>query len=105
MEVVRTAAFERAAKKLGASTEELDALERAIAADPDVGDVIKGLGGARKIRFAMKGKGKRGGGRAIYVVIRVRDAAYLLIAYSKGDQVEISNTQRAAILAFVESFK
>jgi len=35
---------------------------------PDAGDVIKGTGGLRKLRFAdrRRGKGKRGGLRVIY---------------------------------------
>ena len=34
---------------------------------PDAGDVIPGAGGARKLRWAAKGKGKRGGARIIYL--------------------------------------
>ena len=37
-----------------------------IAQNPLSGDVIPGLQGIRKIRFAFGGRGKRGGGRAIY---------------------------------------
>ncbi len=48
--------------------DELAALEAAIMMNPEAEDVIKARG-ARKIRFAMGGKGKSGGGRAIYVVI------------------------------------
>lgn len=102
MEIFRTKAFERSVRALGVTEEDLQALEVALAANPDAGDVIKGLKGARKMRFAMAGKGKRGGGRAIYVVVRVRDAAYLLLAYAKSAQAEISNDQRKAIKAFIE---
>ena len=102
MEIFRTKTFERSVRALGVTDSELQALEAAIAADPDAGDVIRGLKGARKIRFAMAGKGKSGGGRAIYVVVRVRDAAYLLLAYAKSAQAEISNDQRKAIKAFIE---
>ena len=90
------------ASKLSARPRKNCALEAAIAAAPDAGDVIKGLGGARKIRFAMGGKGKSGGDRAIYVVIRIHDTVYLLLAYAKSAQVEISNAQRKAIKAFIE---
>ncbi len=69
MQVVRTGAFNKALKKLGASLSDIERLENEIAAHPEAGDVIQGLSGARKIRFAMRGKGKRGGGRAIYVVV------------------------------------
>ena len=33
---------------------------------PDKGNVIPGTGGVRKLRWALKGKGKRGGLRVIY---------------------------------------
>jgi hypothetical protein len=36
---------------------------------PDAGDVIPGAGGARKLRWAAKGKGKRGGARIVYLYI------------------------------------
>jgi hypothetical protein len=102
VEIFRTRTFDRCVRTLGVKEEDLQALEAAIAADPDAGDVIRGLKGARKIRFAMAGKGKSGGGRAIYVVVRIRDAAYLLLAYAKSAQAEISNEQRKAIKAFIE---
>ena len=105
MELVRTKTFVRSAKTFGASEADLAALEAAIAADPEAGDVIKGLKGVRKIRFAMGGQGKRGGGRAIYLVLRVRDTAYLLLAYAKADQADLSSAQRKAILAFLETLK
>lgn len=105
MEIVRTKGFERSVKTIGATEMEIEALEREIIANPEVGDVIKGLKGVRKIRFAMGSKGKSGGGRAVYLVIRVRDAAYLLLAYAKADQGGLSNAQRKAILALLETFK
>jgi hypothetical protein len=69
MEIVRTSLFERSLKKLGASAADLERLETEIAFNPTVGDVIQGLSGARKARFSMAGRGKSGGGRAIYVLV------------------------------------
>ena len=85
--------------------DELRALEDAVIADPEAGAVIKGLKGVRKIRFALGAKGKRGGGRAIYLVVRVRDAIYLLLAYAKNDQEDLSNAQRKAIAELLETLK
>jgi hypothetical protein len=44
------------------------ALQVALMADPEAGDVIRDTGGLRKVRFAdsRRGKGKRGGLRVIY---------------------------------------
>ena len=41
---------------------EYAAFQQFLAASPERGDVIPGLGGLRKVRWAAKGKGKRGGG-------------------------------------------
>jgi hypothetical protein len=105
VEIIRTRYFERCLKALHASEDDIEALELAIATNLDAGDVIKGLGGARKIRFALGGKGKRGGGRAIYIVIHIENTAYLIMAYAKSDQAEISNAQRKIILELVEMLK
>ena len=105
MKVVRSQTFDKAVRKLGASEAELAALEQAIAASPDAGDVVAGLHGARKIRFAMAGRGKRGGGRAIYVVVWVRDSAVLVFAYSKADQGVLSPSQRRMIADIAKALR
>ena len=45
---------------------------------PDAGDVIPGAAGARKLRWAAKGKGKRGGARIIYLYVVIAARIYLL---------------------------
>jgi len=46
--------------------EEYRSLQIALMLRPEQGPVIKGGGGLRKIRWAKKGAGKRGGVRVIY---------------------------------------
>ena len=54
-----------------------------IAAKPEAGDLIRGTGGCRKIRWAAAGKGKSGGARVIY--FNADDSTiWLLIVYKKG---------------------
>ena len=101
MEIVRTSLFERSLKKLGASAADLERLETEIAFNPTVGDAIRGLSGARTARFSMAGRGKSGGGRAIYVLVVQADTAYLLLAYSKKDQEDLSTGQRKVLAALV----
>lgn len=102
MEIVRTSLFDRSLKKLGASAADLQRLEEEIAGNPALGDVIQGLNGARKARFSMAGRGKSGGGRAIYVLVVQADRAYLLLAYSKKDQQDLSKEQRKVLAALVK---
>ena len=50
--------------------EEYGSLPEALVRDPNVGPVIPGSGGVRKLRWAAPGRGKRGGYRVIYYVRR-----------------------------------
>jgi hypothetical protein len=56
--VVETRAFLSDARSLGMPDVERLAIVTWIAANPAAGQVIEGTGGARKVRFAGKGKGK-----------------------------------------------
>jgi hypothetical protein len=53
----------------------------------------------------MGGKGKRGGGRCIYLVLAIEDTIYLLLAYGKSKQTDLSQKQRKDILAFIEELE
>jgi len=55
-----------------------------LASDPDVGDVVPGSGGCRKIRWARTGSGKRGGVRVIFTSQLKSGAIVLLVIYSKS---------------------
>jgi len=61
---------------------------------PDAGDVIPGTGGVRKLRWAAKGKGKRGGARIIYVYVVVAGRIYLLRCYSKNVKTDLTTGER-----------
>ncbi len=67
--VVETPNYLSDAKALGLNETERDHIVSWIAANPNAGDVIAGTGGARKVRFAGKGKGKSGGYRVITCLV------------------------------------
>ena len=52
------------------SDEQYADLQMALVANPELGPVIAGTGGVRKLRWAAPGRGKRGGYRVIYYVRR-----------------------------------
>jgi len=68
----------------------IEALAAYLADHPDSGDVIPGGGGIRKLRWAAKGKGKRGGVRIIYVAIAVAARVYLLRCYAKNVKTDLT---------------
>src|ERR1035437_895143 len=61
---------------------------------PDAGDVIPGAGGARKLRWAAKGKGKRGGARIIYLYLVIGERIYLLRCYSKNVKTDLTADEK-----------
>lgn len=54
-----------------------------IAVNPEAGALIAGSGGCRKVRWSASGRGKRGGARVIYFIVR-DGTIWLLIAYAKA---------------------
>ncbi|KEQ16063.1 transcriptional regulator [Endozoicomonas montiporae] len=56
---------------------------------PDSGDIVRGSGGVRKVRWAPEGKGKSGGVRVIYYWKKSEHEMWMLTIYSKSDQASI----------------
>jgi len=52
--------------------------------NPEAGVVVPGSGGVCKLRWAAKGRGKRGGLRIIYFVRLARGHIWMLTIYSKN---------------------
>jgi len=61
---------------------------------PDAGDVIPGSGGVRKLRWAAKGKGKRGGARIIYLYVVVAARIYLIRCYAKNVKTDLTADEK-----------
>ena len=57
--------------------------------NPEAGDIVRGSGGVRKIRWAPKGKGKSGGVRIMYYFKKSDDEIWLLTIYSKSEKAAI----------------
>jgi len=63
--VIETPTFQRLAAEFWSEEERLEFVSW-IAENSEAGDVIKGTGGLRKVRWSRPGMGKRGGARVIY---------------------------------------
>ncbi len=71
------------------SDEEFRDLQIFLIDQPKSGDVIPETGGCRKLRWAAKGKGKRGGARVIYFLRVGDDQIVLVAAYGKGERDDV----------------
>lgn len=54
--------------------------------NPSAGDVIAGASGARKVRWAASGRGKRGGARVIYFHLSEQGVVLLIAVYVKAER-------------------
>ena len=86
--IIETPIFTKLADDL-LSTEELQEFCVYIANNPEAGDVIPRSGSCRKVRWARKGMGKRGGTRVIYYNKLDDGVIYLLVIYAKAVQENI----------------
>lgn len=77
-------------------------LQNALAKNPTAGAVIPGTGGLRKLRWRVPGRGKSGGIRVIYYRL-TQDRLYLLLAYSKTDQEDLTPEQCRVLKQLIES--
>ncbi len=97
--VLTTSIFEADAADAGLSDEEIMAMVSWLSANPLAGDVMQGTGGARKVRFAGKGKGKSGGYRTIHYYGGEDVPLFLLALIDKGERDNLSKAERNAIAA------
>jgi hypothetical protein len=107
LEFLETPVFTRRIVHL-LSESEYAALQAALVLDPEAGDLIPGTGGLRKIRWeeSRRGKGKRGGVRIIYYWYEPNAQIYMLLAYSKGEQDNLTASEKRALKRLVsEEFK
>jgi hypothetical protein len=100
--VVETHEFLSIARKL-MSEEERTELVDYLAWHPEAGVVIPGSGGVRKVRWALEGRGKRGGARVIYFFHDMEMPLYVITAYAKNerenlDQAEIHAMRKSAAI-------
>jgi len=92
--VVETQIYLREAKAAGLSEDERKRIVDFVAANPDAGHEIPGTGGARKLRFAGKSKGKRGGYRVITFYSGEDIPVFLLNVFAKNERTDLSQAQR-----------
>jgi len=87
------------------SEDEHDALILYVAYHPDAGDLIPGTGGLRKLRWAAKGKGRRGGSRVIYYFHNLDIPVFLMAIFAKSVQADLAPRQRKALVNQLSALK
>jgi mRNA-degrading endonuclease RelE of RelBE toxin-antitoxin system len=102
---VETPVFTAAIQRL-LDDEQYRRLQIALMLRPEQGPIIPGSGGLRKVRWAATGVGKRGGLRIIYYWAPAESSFYMLYAYAKTVQGDLTPAQTRVLGRLVrEEFK
>jgi hypothetical protein len=94
--LIQLGPFDRKWRAARLSDEDLQALEQLIMRRPDAGDVIRGAGGLRKIRFAPPTwhRGKSGALRICYAVYQEFGLIFLVTLFGKNEQANLTDAER-----------
>jgi hypothetical protein len=93
---IESALFEVMADKL-LGTKGRDILQTELLAHPESGKPVEETNGARKIRVALDGRGKSGGGRVIYYYRHAKGAIFFLAIYPKNEKENLSKADKKAL--------
>jgi len=87
--VIETPTFSKLADKIWTEDERLDFISF-ISKNAKSGEVIPNAEGARKVRWGVKGSGKRGGTRIIYFNLSEQGIIELIYIYKKVKQANMT---------------
>lgn len=101
MIIIETSIFSRQVQAL-LMDEEYMRLQMALVSHPEMGAIIPGSAGLRKVRWSLRGHGKRGGVRIIYYWAVSKEQILMLLIYSKGEQDNLTFEQIKILRRIVE---
>jgi len=80
-------------------------LQSELASNPELGDLMAGTGGFRKMRWAdaRRGKGRRVGLRVIYYYLASDQQIWLMTLYSKDETADLTAAEKKALKAAIEN--
>ena len=93
MEFIETPTFTRLVQAL-LPDEQYHKLQVSMMESPTSGDMIKGSGGIRKLRYALPNTGKSGGVRVIYYYLCMAYQIRLILIYRKGVKDDLSSAEK-----------
>lgn len=102
MVIIETSIFTKKITSL-LNDEEYRSLQNLLLETPSIGDIIQGSGGIRKIRWGISGRGKRGGARIIYYWENNQQQIFMLYAYAKNEQDDLTKEQLSILKQVVNS--
>lgn len=81
------------------------AFQAGLTREPCAGEVIPGTGGARKVRWLSRRKGKRGGLRVVYGYWKRYAHILLLVVYEKSSKEDLTQAEAARVAALMRAYE
>ena len=97
--------FSKRWSEIGLTDKDLVQLQIMLLKDPESGPVIEGTGGIRKVRFPLENKGKSGSVRVCYTDFEEYEVTYLITAFKKKDQENLTDEEKNALRKLVKSLR
>ncbi len=101
MIIIETPIFTKRIQEL-ITDDEYRLLQAHLVNRPDVGQMMHGSGGLRKLRWSAGGRGKRGGIRVIYYWFVSKDIILLLYAFPKSERDDLTTEQLRKLRKIIE---
>lgn len=93
--------FDKNWRNLGLTDKDLIELENTINNNPDIGNIIRGTGGLRKLRFALPNKGKSGSVRVLYIDFISYEKTIFMNVYAKNEKENITDKEKQVYKALI----
>ena len=97
--------FTKRWKEIGLNDADLLNLQIMLLKNPQSGPVMEGTGGIRKVRFPLENKGKSGSVRVCYTDFEEYEVTYLITAFTKNDQENLSAEEKTVLKKLVKALK
>lgn len=81
------------------------ALQQALLANPDLGDVMPDTGGFRKLRWPdrRRGKGARGGLRIVYYWLAMDSEFWMFTIYGKDEMTDLAPAEKKMLKVAIKA--
>ena len=97
--------FTKRWKEIGLNDDDLLVLQIMLLKDPASGPAMEGTGGIRKVRFPIENRGKSSSVRVCYTDFEEYEVTYLITAFTKNEQENLSASEKAVLKKLVKALK
>ena len=97
--------FTKRWEEIGLQDDELRLLQIMLLKNPESGSVMEGTGGIRKVRFPLENRGKSGSVRVCYTDFAEYEVTYLITAFEKKEQENLSKEEKVVLKKLVKALK